>query len=555
MDAVPVTSQPAATAGLPPGGKSRARSDGSGGFDSLLDSLTEESQQAAGAEPDSTEAGERASAAKDTAQAGARHPRAAIREVDATMPVEDEVYTTPAGTPGDSAGEVDAEVISGTPVSDETVNDEAALGLLAAGMAAALVPAVPVTLPAADAAATTVALDPAASGSLPLDMLLALQQGGADQAAGGAAALASAETAPGSSTEAWAQTTESLPGDVPAGAAETLTAADAAAASLAESTAEAGETLAKLQTATTAAAQQIARGTRAQAAETATLSAAGAEARATLASSLSTPGAATATGTEGSGRVASGTLTADLSSAVSSYTGETVAQGSDDEAASDATAATEAADADADTAIAADARQVSTERGQQRGSGGQGSGSSLSSGSGGGAAGTSGGTSQADGTQATFPVFLGVSEAASPVSVTVPQATAAAGTGATAYPQVTQQVVQAVSLAWNNSIGQAQITLNPAHLGQVTVSLTVEGGRVSAVLQADRETAREWIRAHESDLREGLESQGLHLDSLVVTDDGGDQRRQDQSQSDARPKRSAFAAGPSDEAPRFEVQA
>jgi flagellar hook-length control protein FliK len=86
----------------------------------------------------------------------------------------------------------------------------------------------------------------------------------------------------------------------------------------------------------------------------------------------------------------------------------------------------------------------------------------------------------------------------------------------------------------------------------VTVSLRVERGVVSAVLQADTAAARDWIRTHESELRQGLEGQGLHLDSLVVTEDGTPQGGQEQ-QAPPR-KRPPMPATIGADAPRFEVR-
>ena len=94
------------------------------------------------------------------------------------------------------------------------------------------------------------------------------------------------------------------------------------------------------------------------------------------------------------------------------------------------------------------------------------------------------------------------------------------------------QVVKAISMAWKDGTGEAKITLSPDHLGQVTVSMRVAHGMVTADVQASTQAAREWIQAHEQDLREKLAEQGLHLDQLVVTADG--QRQQQQQQDDAR---------------------
>ncbi len=124
-----------------------------------------------------------------------------------------------------------------------------------------------------------------------------------------------------------------------------------------------------------------------------------------------------------------------------------------------------------------------------------------------------------------------------------------AGTG----PALTDQVVRAVSLAWRGEIGDAQIRLTPEHLGEVSVSLHVEKGQVTAQVQATTSTARDWIQAHEQDLRSGLAAQGLQLDRLVVTADGQRQGQQDGEQPKQR--RPSPARAPDASAPQFQVDA
>lgn len=126
--------------------------------------------------------------------------------------------------------------------------------------------------------------------------------------------------------------------------------------------------------------------------------------------------------------------------------------------------------------------------------------------------------------------------AASPALVT--PSPRASGTSA-ALPgdtEMTRQVVRAVTLAWNDSVGEARMRLTPEHLGEVTVSLRVERGAVSAVLHAETPASRDWIRQHEEDLRQGLEQLGLRLDALVVTDERNPQRQHDQPPQ-SRPRR------------------
>ena len=123
--------------------------------------------------------------------------------------------------------------------------------------------------------------------------------------------------------------------------------------------------------------------------------------------------------------------------------------------------------------------------------------------------------------------------------------------------QLAQQVVRAVSLAWRGNTGEAQVRLTPDHLGEVTVSLKVTDGNVSATLQAETTAARDWIKAHEAELRQGLQEQGLTLERFVVNADGGrgrENQAQDQDgQQQPRHRRGGQVSYPG--APRFELEA
>jgi flagellar hook-length control protein FliK len=131
-------------------------------------------------------------------------------------------------------------------------------------------------------------------------------------------------------------------------------------------------------------------------------------------------------------------------------------------------------------------------------------------------------------------------------------APAGGGAEATPDPPIAGQVVRAISMAWRDGVGEAKVRLTPEHLGEVTVSLRVERGQVTAHVQADTATAREWIQAHEVDLRQGLEGQGLQLARLVVTADGHRQR-QDGGKPQPQPRRAPSRGGESQA--RFEVDA
>ena len=86
--------------------------------------------------------------------------------------------------------------------------------------------------------------------------------------------------------------------------------------------------------------------------------------------------------------------------------------------------------------------------------------------------------------------------------------------------ELPDQLVRAIRMQWRNGVGEAKLRLTPEHLGEVLVSLQVRQGAVSAVLRADSQIVREWIRAHQNELKASLEAQGLQLDELVVEEDG-----------------------------------
>jgi flagellar hook-length control protein FliK len=146
--------------------------------------------------------------------------------------------------------------------------------------------------------------------------------------------------------------------------------------------------------------------------------------------------------------------------------------------------------------------------------------------------------------------------ATSPIPVSRPDGTLVAPATApgspAAEPPMTGQIVKAVALAWRDGIGEARIRLAPEHLGEVTVSMRVDRGQVTAEMVAATATARAWIETHQQDLRDGLSQQGLHLDRLVVTSDGQRQRQQPGDGAD-RQRRQSPRRRDGQEPPRFEL--
>lgn len=107
--------------------------------------------------------------------------------------------------------------------------------------------------------------------------------------------------------------------------------------------------------------------------------------------------------------------------------------------------------------------------------------------------------------------------------------------------QMADQLVQAIRVQLRGGVSDATVRLKPEHLGEVTISLRVEGSTVSATVQAEVAAVRHWIEANESTLRDNLSRAGLDLGQLVVRpDDRGAQqhppRDSEQRRKGTRPR-------------------
>jgi flagellar hook-length control protein FliK len=112
---------------------------------------------------------------------------------------------------------------------------------------------------------------------------------------------------------------------------------------------------------------------------------------------------------------------------------------------------------------------------------------------------------------------------------------------ATVPDDLSTQIVQAVRMQWSDGAGEARITLTPDYLGDVTVSLRVDQGSVTAVLHADSPAVRTWMQANEPLLNQALSEQGLRLERLVVSEqppaEDGDAPRDGSGRQQEQPRR------------------
>jgi len=103
------------------------------------------------------------------------------------------------------------------------------------------------------------------------------------------------------------------------------------------------------------------------------------------------------------------------------------------------------------------------------------------------------------------------------------------------------QIVQAIRLQWSQGGGEAHIRLQPEHFGEMTVSVKVDQGIVTARLQAEQPVAREWLQANQAQLRQALSTHNLTLERLEIAEPPAetrhDERRDEASSQESRDDR------------------
>lgn len=147
---------------------------------------------------------------------------------------------------------------------------------------------------------------------------------------------------------------------------------------------------------------------------------------------------------------------------------------------------------------------------------------------------------------------------------TVSPAVAVAAPARTEVPadaDVPRQIVQAIRMQWADGVGDARIKLQPEYLGDLSISIRVEHGAVTASLESNNATVREWIDSNQPMLRQALSEHGLQLDRLTVTDEaaqpdwtGNEHPEQKQQQEDAQQAQRARRRT-DENAPAFEMVA
>jgi flagellar hook-length control protein FliK len=104
-------------------------------------------------------------------------------------------------------------------------------------------------------------------------------------------------------------------------------------------------------------------------------------------------------------------------------------------------------------------------------------------------------------------------------AVQVIQASQATGLDAEAGEALRSQIIQTMRLQHQGAGGDAHIRLQPHYLGDLTISLRVEQGGVTAHLTAGQADVRQGIEANETMLRQHLAQHDLTLERLTVAEE------------------------------------
>jgi flagellar hook-length control protein FliK len=99
------------------------------------------------------------------------------------------------------------------------------------------------------------------------------------------------------------------------------------------------------------------------------------------------------------------------------------------------------------------------------------------------------------------------------------------------------RLVQAMRInATRSGSWEATVRLKPENFGDVTIALRVERNAVSAVVNAEAASVRQWLESQEQAVRSGMAEHGLQLERFVVQRDG-QQRREADTHEQEQPRR------------------
>jgi flagellar hook-length control protein FliK len=154
---------------------------------------------------------------------------------------------------------------------------------------------------------------------------------------------------------------------------------------------------------------------------------------------------------------------------------------------------------------------------------------------------------------APVPVVSTTQAAAPAASVAAPAATAVATAAPEDVPgpENVGRLVQAMRVIARPGAWEANVRLNPEHLGDVSIAVRVERNTVSAVVNAEAAGVRQWLESQEQAVRNGMAEHGLQLDRFIVQRDGQRREAEPQQQHEAPRQRARRSAAMTTE--RFEI--
>jgi flagellar hook-length control protein FliK len=112
------------------------------------------------------------------------------------------------------------------------------------------------------------------------------------------------------------------------------------------------------------------------------------------------------------------------------------------------------------------------------------------------------------------------------------------------------RLVQAMRVIARPGAWEANVRLNPEHLGDVSIAVRVERNAVTAVVNAESAGVCEWLESQEQAVRNGMAEHGLQLDRFVVQRDGQRREAPEQEQQQGRRARRGRQAATTE---RFEI--
>ena len=94
--------------------------------------------------------------------------------------------------------------------------------------------------------------------------------------------------------------------------------------------------------------------------------------------------------------------------------------------------------------------------------------------------------------------------------------------------------MQAIRFQLVRGGGEATIRLEPKHFGELSITVRVEQGQVTARVQAESPVVREYLQSHQGLLRESLADQQLTLGKFEIAEPPAESRDSERRSAEER---------------------